>query len=117
MGNCFSNGKKQSKQEPFRFHRINDNYSTIEQVQEALRKAGLESSNLIVGVDFTKSNTWTGKTSFNGRCLHDTSGPTNPYQQVMSIVGRTLEAFDDDHLIPVFGFGDVHTTDKACFPF
>ena len=30
------------------------------QVTTALREAGLESSNLIVGIDFTKSNEWTG---------------------------------------------------------
>ena len=30
------------------------------QVTEALSNAGLESSNLIVGIDFTKSNEWTG---------------------------------------------------------
>lgn len=30
------------------------------QVTEALAHAGLESSNLIVGIDFTKSNEWTG---------------------------------------------------------
>jgi len=29
-------------------------------VTEALARAGLESSNLIVGIDFTKSNEWTG---------------------------------------------------------
>ena len=34
------------------------------QVTEALARAGLESSNLIVGIDFTKSNEWTGK-AFN----------------------------------------------------
>jgi hypothetical protein len=34
------------------------------QVTEALLNAGLESSNLIVGIDFTKSNEWTG-TSFD----------------------------------------------------
>lgn len=33
------------------------------QVQEKLREVGLESSNLIVGVDFTKSNEWTGQPS------------------------------------------------------
>lgn len=31
------------------------------QVSEALARAGLESSNLIIGIDFTKSNEWTGK--------------------------------------------------------
>jgi len=30
-------------------------------VTTALRKEGLESSNLILGIDFTKSNEWTGK--------------------------------------------------------
>lgn len=30
------------------------------QVKEALEKVGLESSNIIIGVDFTKSNEWTG---------------------------------------------------------
>lgn len=34
------------------------------QVISALRDAGLESSNLILGIDFTKSNEWTGDSSF-----------------------------------------------------
>lgn len=116
---AFSNAVAQSAaaKSGYRFQTIRDKYRTIEEVQQALRDAGLENSNLIVGVDFTKSNTWTGQRSFNGRCLHDTSGPPNPYQQVIGIVGRTLEAFDDDHLIPAFGFGDSFTTDKDCFPF
>ena len=35
----------------------------------------------------------------------------------MELIGRTLESFDDDHLIPVFGFGDKRTADHSCFPF
>lgn len=107
----------QQQKEEVRFARIGDNYQSIQEVQQALRQAGLENSNLIIGIDFTKSNTWTGQTSFGGRCLHDTTGPPNPYQQVIEFVGRTLEAFDDDKLIPTFGFGDAYTTDKSCFPF
>ncbi len=101
----------------YRFETIRDKYRSIQEVQQGLRDAGLESSNLIVGIDFTKSNTWTGKSSFQGRCLHDVSGPPNPYQQAIGIIGRTLEPFDDDHFIPAFGFGDKFTTDKSCFPF
>jgi E3 ubiquitin-protein ligase RGLG len=36
--------------------KIKDKYKTIEEVQQALRTSGLESSNLIVGVDYTGSN-------------------------------------------------------------
>lgn len=60
-----------------------DNYKSLPEVQRALRRKGLESSNLIVGVDFTKSNAWTGKETFDGRSLHhiDPSGLVmNPYQ-------------------------------------
>mmetsp|Transcript_26811 Transcript_26811/g.41919 ORF Transcript_26811/g.41919 Transcript_26811/m.41919 type:complete len:276 (+) Transcript_26811:58-885(+) len=124
MGNCLGakapqegdNGKENSESNAF--YAIKDQFTTIEQVQEGLRNAGLESSNLILGIDFTKSNMWTGQRSFGGRSLHDTNGPDmNPYQMVIEIVGRTLEAFDDDKLIPAFGFGDNFTADKACFPF
>jgi hypothetical protein len=100
------------------FKTIRDDYETIEQVQEALRKAGLESSQLLLAVDCTKSNTWTGAQSFGGRCLHALiPGEPNPYQEAISIIGRTLSAFDDDGLIPFYGFGDTTTTDKGCFSF
>jgi len=36
-------------------------YESIEDVQQALRRTGLESSELIIGIDFTKSNEWTGE--------------------------------------------------------
>jgi len=100
------------------FEAIPDRYRTLDEVQQALRKAGLESSNLIIGIDFTKSNTWNGKNTFGGKNLHEVQpGTINPYQEVISIMGRTLEPFDDDKLIPVFGFGDTLTKDKSVFPF
>ncbi|XP_057765171.1 E3 ubiquitin-protein ligase RGLG1-like [Salvia miltiorrhiza] len=100
-----------------RYGRIPDNYRTIEQVTQALAESGLESSNLIVGIDFTKSNEWTGRDSFNGRCLHHLSDGLNPYQHAISIIGRTLSHFDEDNLIPCFGFGDVTTHDRDVFSF
>lgn len=86
------------------------------------------------------TNQWTGKCSFGDRCLH-TIDPTrnvlNPYQvsivlnacltpsdpttiilqNVITIIGRTLEPFDKKHLIPVFGFGDATTADRSIFSF
>lgn len=97
---------------------IEDNYHSLEQVSEALRTAGLEASQLILGIDYTKSNQWTGKHEFGGKCLHAISSTDdNPYQKVIKIIGRTLESFDDDKLIPVFGFGDSTTTNSTVFPF
>jgi len=99
------------------FKAIADKYKTLEEVQDALRKSGLESSNLILGIDYTKSNTWNGKKTFGGNSLHALGHTMNPYQEVISIVGKTLEVFDDDKLIPVFGFGDVTTANTKVFPF
>ncbi|EOX92608.1 Copine family isoform 2, partial [Theobroma cacao] len=96
---------------------IRDNFSSLDQVISALREAGLESSNLILGIDFTKSNEWTGKYSFNRRSLHAIGSSPNPYEQAISIIGRTLSPFDEDNLIPCFGFGDASTHDKNVFSF
>ncbi|WVZ95202.1 hypothetical protein U9M48_040996 [Paspalum notatum var. saurae] len=76
------------------------------QVAAALREQGLESSNLILGIDFTKSNEWTGKKSFGGQSLHRLGDTPNPYEQAITIIGKTLAPFDEDNLIPCFGFGD-----------
>ncbi|XP_061341855.1 E3 ubiquitin-protein ligase RGLG2 isoform X2 [Gastrolobium bilobum] len=100
-----------------RYSRIADGYNSIDEVTEALARAGLESSNLIVGIDFTKSNEWTGKNSFNRRSLHHIGSGLNPYEQAISIIGKTLAAFDEDNLIPCFGFGDASTHDQDVFSF
>ncbi|CAK9177096.1 unnamed protein product, partial [Ilex paraguariensis] len=90
---------------------------SLAQVIAALREAGLESSNLILGIDFTKSNEWTGKHSFHRRSLHSISNTPNPYEEAISIIGRTLSPFDEDNLIPCFGFGDASTHDRHVFSF
>ncbi|KAL8249936.1 hypothetical protein R6Q59_006804 [Mikania micrantha] len=100
-----------------KYSKISDNYETLDQVTSALAKAGLESSNLIVGIDFTKSNEWTGEKSFNGRSLHSIGPLQNPYEEAISIIGKTLAAFDEDNLIPCFGFGDASTHDENVFSF
>ncbi|CAL9051277.1 unnamed protein product [Musa banksii] len=96
---------------------IPDNYTSVDQVTAALREAGLESSNLILGIDFTKSNEWTGKLSFDGQSLHKIGGRSNPYEQAITIIGKVLAPFDEDNLIPCFGFGDHTTHDREVFSF
>ncbi|KAI3989266.1 hypothetical protein MKX01_004815 [Papaver californicum] len=100
-----------------KYNKIDDDYRSLDQVTTALARAGLESSNLIVGIDFTKSNEWTGARSFNHKSLHHIGDYPNPYEQAISIIGRTLSSFDEDNLIPCFGFGDASTHDKDVFSF
>ncbi|XP_038718274.1 E3 ubiquitin-protein ligase RGLG2-like [Tripterygium wilfordii] len=100
-----------------KYSKIADSYNSLEEVTEALACAGLESSNLIVGIDFTKSNEWTGAKSFNKRSLHHIGDFLNPYQEAISIIGKTLAAFDEDNLIPCYGFGDASTHDQDVFSF
>ncbi|XP_057415722.1 E3 ubiquitin-protein ligase RGLG5 isoform X2 [Lotus japonicus] len=100
-----------------RYSRIADDYHSLDEVTAALSHAGLESSNLIVGIDFTKSNEWTGKMSFNRKSLHHIGSGPNPYEQAITIIGKTLSVFDEDNLIPCFGFGDASTHDQDVFSF
>lgn len=44
--------------------------------------------------------------SFNKQSLHKIGDVQNPYEQAISIVGKALAPFDEDNLIPCFGFGD-----------
>ncbi|KAF2293249.1 hypothetical protein GH714_040612 [Hevea brasiliensis] len=87
-----------------KYLKIDDNYHSLEQ-----------SSNLIVGIDFTKSNEWTGARSFNRRSLHHIGDDQNPFEQAISIIGKTLSCFDEDNLIPCFGFGEASTHDQEVF--
>jgi E3 ubiquitin-protein ligase RGLG len=98
-------------------HRIGDGFATLDEVTSALRGAGLEASSLLVAIDFTSSNTWQGKKTFSGKSLHELGLRPNQYEQTLSLLARTLESFDDDRLIPAFGFGCKRTTDKAVFSF
>ncbi|KAK2407673.1 E3 ubiquitin-protein ligase RGLG4 [Trifolium repens] len=109
-----SSGKLSTKK---KYALIPDNFTTLQQVTSALRNEGLESSNLILGIDFTKSNEWTGRNSFNNRSLHAIGDTPNPYEKAISIIGKTLAPFDDDNLIPCFGFGDATTHDHEVFNF
>jgi hypothetical protein len=113
----FADKKKKGKSgAPIHPWAIPDKFSSLGEVREALRGAGLESSDLIVGVDFTKSNEWQGRRTFGGKCLHATvKGRENPYQRVLRIMGGALQHMDDDNFIPAYGFGDSRTTDSGVF--
>lgn len=99
------------------FEAIVDRFTSLEAVSEEIKAEGVDECGLIFGIDFTLSNKVQGKRTFDGCSLHDTKQPkANPYQQVICILGETLEPFDDDGLIPAYGFGDSVTKDKGIFP-
>lgn len=95
---------------------IYDRFTTLAEIQNQLRLNGLESCDLIIGIDYTKSNLETGQKSFGGRSLHTISTIQNPYQTTIDIICRTLKSFDDDNQIPVFGFGDINSRNETVFP-
>ena len=50
--------------------RTADRYESLEEVQEALRRVRMTSCNLIIGIDYSQSNIWSGVATCGGRSLH-----------------------------------------------
>ncbi|CAH1433925.1 unnamed protein product [Lactuca virosa] len=100
-----------------KYSSIDDYYYNLRQVKDALIHVGFEHARLIVGVDFTKSNEWTGARSFHRRSLHHIGIDMNPYEEVISMLGRIIRPVYKDQMIPCFGFGDASTHDQEVFSF
>lgn len=94
-----------------------ERFNSFEEVIKACKEAGITNCNFILGVDFSASNEWQGKKTFNQACLHKLSGSKiyNPYQKVIWVLGQTLASFDEDGIIPAYGFGDYETRNKRVF--
>ncbi|CAL6093283.1 Copine_I [Hexamita inflata] len=91
-----------------------DKYKSFDELEAAMRSAGIESMQLILGFDFSKSNEWSGEKSYRAP-LHG-ANYQNPYLQVLSILEPIIPRFDDDGLIPAFRFGCLDTRDKTVLP-
>ncbi|XP_026456058.1 E3 ubiquitin-protein ligase RGLG2-like [Papaver somniferum] len=89
-------------------------YKSLEQVAELLAP-DLATSSLIVGIDFSISNTC--HHSLNGRSLHQIGDAQNPYEQVLRLTEKTLAPCMKDKLVHCFGFGDASTQDQDVFSF
>merc|ERR1712100_731483 len=90
----FWRGKASTKRKST-FQPILDNFKTIEEVQKALREAGLEASQLIVGIDHTKSNEWQGQKTFGGRCLHHLGDESTRDQRVFRLGSGDCDGVQD----------------------
>ena len=96
---------------------IADRYHSEAEILAAIRGAGIEVLDVSVAVDFTASNATNGRRTFGGRSLHDVSRPDapNPYQRVIRVLQRCVAKFDDDGMIPAWGFGDDKTRGRHTF--
>ncbi|KAF8011825.1 hypothetical protein BT93_I0078 [Corymbia citriodora subsp. variegata] len=83
-----------------------DNFSSLDEVTTALREAGLESSNLILGIDFTKSNEWSGKHSFGRRSLH-AIGPTSFAPIIDAAIDIVARSNGQYHVLVIVADGQV----------
>lgn len=75
-------------------------------------RAGLK-LNLAVGIDFTGSN----GTPSSSTSLHYISSKPNQYQRAIREIGQILISYDNDKIIPSYGFGaEIHGVTKHIFP-
>eukprot|EP00703_Trepomonas_sp_PC1_P005050 JAP91556.1 Copine I [Trepomonas sp. PC1] len=93
---------------------IMDKFQTFAELEQAQKKVGIESIQMVVGFDFSKSNEWTGEHSYR-QSLHALS-PANPYLKALSVLQPLLHKFDEDGIIPAFRFGCAQTRDQAVLP-
>ncbi|XP_052761626.1 uncharacterized protein LOC128204260 [Mya arenaria] len=99
------------------FRTIVDRFNRLDEVTKAIQSVGVDQCGIIFGIDYTTSNETQGKNTFGGNSLHTVKEKTiNPYQEVICILGETLEPLDDDGIIPAYGFGDKGTPDRKLFP-
>ncbi|CAB1098853.1 unnamed protein product [Ectocarpus sp. CCAP 1310/34] len=93
-------------------------FASLEELVEALKGAGVSKAGLIVGVDFTRSNEWTGERVYGNGSMHEIDDrKPNPYQEVLRGVGRGLGPLNRAEKIWCYGFGDENTRDEAVFCF
>lgn len=76
----------------------------LQKLPNALASAGLTHLNLIVGIDFSRTNLQTGDT-------------LNPYENAMSIIRRVWSKFYHGRSIHCYGFGNASMLDHDVFSF
>jgi E3 ubiquitin-protein ligase RGLG len=95
---------------------FNEHYFSLQEIQKNLQDSGLEKIKLMFAIDYTFSNQMKGKKSFGGQSLHFLSNEfKNPYQNVIEMIGKTLDPFQEDKQISMLGFGDQVSKGDSCF--
>ncbi|CAF0756907.1 unnamed protein product [Rotaria sordida] len=104
----------------FKFIPISTNNRSINEIKtELLTNFYFNRIRIIFGIDFSASNEWQGRKTFNGQLLHKTNSNKiyNPYQKAISELGLIFEdIFTSKVEYHCFGFGDETTKDYSFFP-
>ncbi|ELP94804.1 copine, putative [Entamoeba invadens IP1] len=96
MGNTPSTGDK---------YELKLNFDSVDAVSKQLETNGLKDLIVYIGIDYTASNSRASNMSFGGIPLHSIGNQIiNPYQQVLTIVGKQLQKLTKE--ISLFSFGD-----------
>lgn len=94
---------------------IGDNYTRLKEIKNDLKTLGLESIELVIGIDFTYSNlSQGGEPYYNHNNLHSLKDYPNPYQETIEVIYRHLEEYIEKPVY-VYGFGDKNTTSNSTF--
>lgn len=91
-------------------------YKTYSSLVQALRTAGLESSQVILCYDFSCSNDSTGLRTYHANMHNINKLNVTPYEKVTSLMKFLVKEFDEDQEIPCYIFGSQSTTDRTVEP-
>lgn len=120
MGCLFSSPADHYRQYQDDLKKVNTKvYRNYDELRVDLRTAGLEASDLIIGIDFTGSNEddQAPFVSNGGKPLHTLfENQMNQYEMALSFIYMSLFRFDDDKQVPTYGFGDHSTKNFGVFP-
>ena len=89
----------------------------VSEFAKELKDKGVESTQLILAIDCTASNHYSGTKSFKKKPLHTISdSQLNFYEQVIGIMGKIVSQIDQNSNFPVYLFGDTKTKDRSVRP-
>lgn len=88
-----------------------------QEVEDLFKKYDIKRLSMVLGIDCTASNTWSGKRSFGGKSLHHIHrDDLNFYEQAFGILGSVVERFDAAKSIPAYFFGDRESGKESVTP-
>ena len=80
-------------------------HKTFSELKQKIDEKGIKELGVFYGIDYTASNVTSGKESFNGKNLHlIEKDKKNPYEEVLTILGKYLQEYSSD--IYLYSFGD-----------